>query len=331
MICFPFIMKFASIWGALLGAGGATAYFQSPESDSLITQMLRSTFVGNRFGSGTAKPNSPQLDGLVKLMEDMRRDMHRSGGSGVTIVHGSNGSSAIVTYGGVILLTAAGWAYFRGWKFSDLLYVTRSSMQKSLTSVSSSVEGMKIFLSQQIENLKKRQEESREAQEKLKQKLEDVGTRVDTTGTDVKEVHSDLSKLGNNMEDLKLQQNYTAEGIYVLCSVVGDMVKGVNGHHAKQHSTLELERYLSRPQIRQLQGLEGTLGDRQMSAPAQLAFGPPRRALSMLSQPSASVPEEGIPNPDSEHTGPLRKDEHVRPSPFHNTWPFAGKRTGAWP
>jgi len=44
-----------------------------------------------------------------------------------------------------------------------------------------------------------------------------VGSQVESTGSDVREVHSDLSKLGTNMEDLKLQQGYTAEGIYVLC------------------------------------------------------------------------------------------------------------------
>lgn len=313
--------KIGGIFGALLGAGGATAYFSGPESNSFMGQMLRSTFGGNSFGAGTSHPsNSPELDSLYKLVESLRRDMHRSGGSGVTIVHGSNGSSAIVTYGGVILVTAAGWAYFRGWKFSDLLYVTRSSMQKSLATVNSSVEGMKNFLGQQVENIRKRQEESREAQERLKKKLEDVGSRVEATGSDVKEVHSDLSKLGSGMEDLKLQQGYTAEGIYVLCSVVGDLMKSVNPHQGKQQSTIELEQYLSRPQIRQMQGLEGLLGGQAAPSP-QLGYVAPRRALSALPPFKASIPEDTMPSPDSEHTGPLRREEHSRGFSAFNTWP----------
>ncbi len=37
------------------------------------------------------------------------------------------------------------------------------------------------------------------------------------------------------------------------CSVVGDLMKSINTHQGKPQSTIELERYLSRPQIRQMQ------------------------------------------------------------------------------
>ena len=47
-------------------------------------------------------------------------------------------SSAIVTYGGIILVSTLGVAYLRGWKFSDFLYVTRAGMQKSMASINSS-------------------------------------------------------------------------------------------------------------------------------------------------------------------------------------------------
>ena len=47
-------------------------------------------------------------------------------------------SSAIFTYGGVILVSAMGIMYIRGWKFSDFLYVTRASLQKSMSGVTSS-------------------------------------------------------------------------------------------------------------------------------------------------------------------------------------------------
>ena len=55
------------------------------------------------------------------------------------------------------------------------------------------------------------------AQDELKVQLDTVGHDVENTRTDVAEVHSDLNKLGDNMNLLQQQQNYTSEGIYILC------------------------------------------------------------------------------------------------------------------
>jgi len=64
-----------------------------------------------------------------------------------------------------------------------------------------------------------------------------------------------------------------------------------------------------------------------------LPYVAPRRALSAIppSQASAPIPEDGIASPDSEHTGPLRKEERPRPSSFNNSgvWPFGTGRNSS--
>jgi len=55
--------------GALLGAGGATAYFSGPESNSFMGQMLRSTFGSSNYGAGGPRSgNSAEMDSLYKLV-----------------------------------------------------------------------------------------------------------------------------------------------------------------------------------------------------------------------------------------------------------------------
>lgn len=41
-------------------------------------------------------------------------------------------------YGGVIMVSTLGVMYLRGWKITDLLYVTRAGLQKSMAGVTTS-------------------------------------------------------------------------------------------------------------------------------------------------------------------------------------------------
>lgn len=47
-------------------------------------------------------------------------------------------SGTIVYYGGVIVVSTLGVMYLRGWKVTDLLYVTRAGLQKSMAGVTTS-------------------------------------------------------------------------------------------------------------------------------------------------------------------------------------------------
>lgn len=91
-------------------------------------------------------------------VEQLARDI-QTGRGGVTIVQQPTGrGSGVVLY--TVVVAGAGVLYlrfWRGWKFTDMMYVTRSSLNASLQSVSTGMEGLaqrlqnvKAFLQQQV-------------------------------------------------------------------------------------------------------------------------------------------------------------------------------------
>ena len=49
------------------------------------------------------------------------------------------------------------------------------------------------------------------------------------------------------MEQLSLSQQYANRGIYILCKVVGDMMKPSGGPGGRASSAVELENYIRHP------------------------------------------------------------------------------------
>lgn len=91
-------------------------------------------------------------------VEQLARDIN-TGRGGVTIVQQPSGrGSGVVLY--TVVVAGAGVLYlrfWRGWKFTDMMYVTRSSLNASLQTVSTGMESLaqrlqnvKAFLQQQV-------------------------------------------------------------------------------------------------------------------------------------------------------------------------------------
>lgn len=62
------------------------------------------------------------------------------------------------------------------------------------------------------------------------------------------QMHGTVRELEANMEQLSLSQQYANRGIYILCKVVGDMMKGpAAGPGGRAASAAELENYIRHP------------------------------------------------------------------------------------
>ncbi|KAK9840804.1 hypothetical protein WJX81_005840 [Elliptochloris bilobata] len=273
-------MRGGTVLGTLLGAGGATAYYNGVDVTGTVRNILLSPSSGNfpawqqrAGGAGSGK----ELDSLYKLVEQLARDVQRQQGVTISMSHSRTGGTVVLyslAAGGTLIIYLR---FFCGWRLGDLMYVTRASLSRSLTSVTSGVEGLtqrlagvKAYLQQQVEHLRAKQDATILAQEELKEAVGRVGSDVDDTRARVSEVHNCVRELEGNLEDISLNQQYANDGIYLLCRVVGDLMKGA-GHRAA--SAVELDQYLRRPRSigGRVQGLEGLLGESSAAATGRVA------------------------------------------------------------
>eukprot|EP00884_Botryococcus_braunii_P017000 jgi/Botrbrau1/3984/Bobra.0365s0056.1 len=257
------MVKGGGVLGALLGAGGTAAYYNGIDVTAALRGILNAqpTLPAWNLGQNT------DLDQLRRLVEQLARDVNTPRG-GVTIVQQPHGrGTGFVLY--AVAVAGAGVLYlriWRGWKFTDMMYVTRSSLNSSLGRVTAGVEGLsqrlqnvKAFLQQQVEAVSKKQDETIAAQQVMQRKLETVGTDVEGAREQVAGVHASVMELEGTLGELNQQQLVANDGIYLLCRVVGDLMSRA-GHRGG--AMLELEEYVRKPRLKgpsRLHGLEGLL------------------------------------------------------------------------
>jgi hypothetical protein len=268
--------------GAAAGAGGASVYF-SGLGDSL--RFVLDHGMGFSHGSGGANMADKHYDELYRMVQQLSTEMGRKQ-QGITIVHGNDSKSGALYY--VVAVAAGGAIYlrvFRGWKLVDMMYVTRSSLKKSVGQLSDGLDGLgqrlssvKTYLQGQIKALSGKQDQAMAVQAAMQEHLGVVGADVENTRAEVSEMHGTVRELEANMEQLSLSQQYANRGIYILCKVVGDMMKApaAGGPGGRAASAVELENYIRHPPTiggRVVPGLEGLLQDGEGDSRPATPFG----------------------------------------------------------
>ncbi|CAL5228557.1 g11713 [Coccomyxa viridis] len=291
--------------GALAGAGGATAYMNGFD----FSNMARSLLLGSPHQSlpwQAQMNNKGEMDALYKLVEQLSKDMHRQQGVTISMAHNKgNGTVLLYTVG------VGGVAYvylriFKGWRLSDLMYVTRSSLSRSMSSVTAGVDGltqrlsnMRQFVQQQINTLTAKQDDTLAAQAALEKQLAAVGDDVEDINTRVGEVHASVREMEGNLENMALSQQNANEGIFLLCKVVGDLMKSAG---MRLGSVAELETYIRRPRnignASSIPGLEGVLQSSRDSEADSAGFNAVRR---LGNGPTATRTRSCAPSTEWEH------------------------------
>ncbi|GFP86558.1 phd finger protein male sterility 1 [Phtheirospermum japonicum] len=150
----------------------------------------------------------------------------------VTIFNGNSSSSG--SYASYILPTAAigamGYCYMRwkGWSFSDIMYVTKNNManavetvSKQLDNVSEALTSTKRHLTKRLENLDWKMDEQREISKLVANDVTEVRSNLNQIGLDIGLIHEMVSGLEGKIELLESKQDMTNSGLWYLCQVAG--------------------------------------------------------------------------------------------------------------
>ncbi|GAA0174464.1 hypothetical protein LIER_27850 [Lithospermum erythrorhizon] len=159
----------------------------------------------------------------------------------ITVLNGSSGGNLTNVAVPVATLGALGYAYmwWKGIKFSDLMYVTKASMAtavsnltKHLGHVSDALAATKRHLTQRIENLDGKMDEQIEISKLIRNEVTNARGDVSQIGYDLDELRRMASGLDGKLLSLEEKQELANAGVMYLCDIV-------NGKRVKMPENLQ--------------------------------------------------------------------------------------------
>ncbi|KAL7149865.1 hypothetical protein ABFS83_05G069900 [Erythranthe nasuta] len=176
----------------------------------------------------------------------------------ITVLNGngeSNLASLIVPAAAVGAL-GYGYMWWKGISFSDVMFVTKSSMAnavsnltKHLDNVSKALAATKRHLTQRIESLDGKLDEQVEISKLIRNEVVDVRDDLSHIGFDLDELHRMVAGLDLKLHSLESKQELANAGVMYLCSVV-------NGTKTKMPDVLQDQLKISGNAVPSLLGLK---------------------------------------------------------------------------
>eukprot|EP00775_Hariotina_reticulata_P008362 gene8362-8546_t len=172
-----------------------------------------------------------QVSRLQKNVEDLQHALLKSlhdRQQPTVIVAGSNGKSGWSTAGGVVLVVGGVALYLRfvkGWKLTDLMYVTRSSLSSLTENMKQGMEHMRAQLEAKAADLLERMAILGSKQEEL----------LDAQG----QLGDELAAVGGKVSLVSDQVGFSNHAILLLCGALSEMAKRVGISNGKYVTELE--------------------------------------------------------------------------------------------
>ncbi|XP_051114576.1 uncharacterized protein LOC127240132 [Andrographis paniculata] len=181
--------------------------------------------------SGEGDGDSDYSDAIAAQVRRLAMEVRQLASSRqVTVLNGGSGQSNLT---GLIMPAAAlgavgyGYMWWKGFSFSDLMYVTKRSMAnavenltKHLEHVSDALAATKRHLTQRIENLDGKLDDQVEISKLIRNEVNDVRGDLSQIGFDLDDLHRMVSGLDGQLLSLEGKQKLANAGVLYLCSVV---------------------------------------------------------------------------------------------------------------
>ncbi|KAL1209561.1 hypothetical protein V5N11_004280 [Cardamine amara subsp. amara] len=149
----------------------------------------------------------------------------------VTIFNGDSNSNGYASY--LVPAAAVGamgycYMWWKGWSFSDAMFVTKKNMADAVASVSKQLEDLsetlastKNHLSKRLATLDWKVEEQNETSKQILSDVTEMKSSISQIGFDFKEINDMISGIEGKIESLESKQDVTLSGLWHLCQVAG--------------------------------------------------------------------------------------------------------------
>ncbi|XP_073130543.1 uncharacterized protein [Henckelia pumila] len=220
----------------IVGAGlTGSIILRSGQLSDIISQFQELIQRLNEAETSPGKYDASLLAAQVRLLAKEIKELSLS--NPVTIFNGnssSNGSYASYLLPAAALGAMGGcYMWWKGWSFSDIMFVTKQNMANAVTSVSKQLEQVsealastRRHLSKRLENLDWKLDEQREISKLISNDVGDVKSNLNQIGYDIGLIQETLSGLEGKIELLESKQDMTNSGLWYLCQVAGSIEDG---------------------------------------------------------------------------------------------------------
>ncbi|KAL8138127.1 hypothetical protein V2J09_004128 [Rumex salicifolius] len=209
--------------------------------------------------SGESNADSDPIAAQVRWLAQEVRQLASSSRQ-ITVLNGGSGQSG---YSSLILPVGAvgaigyGYMWWKGFSFSDLMYVTKrnmanavSNLTKNLESVSDALAKTKRHLTQRIENLDGKVDDVKEMTKLIKGDVSNVRVDLSRIGVELYDLKNTVYNLDDricSLEDkqytnIEFLQNLTLAGVDYLCQIV-------DGKRVPQYQQFLQDQFKSRGQL----------------------------------------------------------------------------------
>ncbi|KAJ3708804.1 hypothetical protein LUZ61_012509 [Rhynchospora tenuis] len=179
--------------------------------------------------SPKSSSSKPRTDSLLDQVNNLRQELQQLASSrSVTIVTTSSGGGG-VTFNrvtAIVVVGAVGYLYIRwkGWKITDMMFVTRrgladasAAVGKQLEQVQSSIAAAKKFLATRIDRVDCRLDECKEITESTRDEVKVLNGDITAFQEEMQSVHRVVQTLETKLGRLENSQDLTTRGISELC------------------------------------------------------------------------------------------------------------------
>ncbi|KAJ8484087.1 hypothetical protein OPV22_016572, partial [Ensete ventricosum] len=172
----------------------------------------------------------PQTESLLAQVNTLRQELQLIASSrSVTIVTGANSGSGTYVITAVTVFGAVGYLciWWKGWKVSDMMFVTRRGLSdvcttvgKQLELISASIATAKRHLSQRIDRADINLDECKELATATKCEVSKLHGDLSLFHIDVESVHRAVKTLETKLGRIEDRQDFATQGVYHLCQYV---------------------------------------------------------------------------------------------------------------
>ncbi|MCO5581082.1 hypothetical protein L7F22_034958 [Adiantum nelumboides] len=200
---------------------------------NVITTIQEALFKSENDEAGQSTDSAAIQAQISRLAQEVR---HLYGGRQITVVNGSDQNSNLSSYIiPIAVIGAAGYGYmwWKGWSFSDIMYVTKKNMANAVSSftnqleqVSAAVAAAKKHLTQRMEKLNDKLDEQKAVTGAIKFEVSEVRENLATMGIDIENVQQLVEGLGAKIDTIEGKQDLTNAGVVYLCHFVQGLAGG---------------------------------------------------------------------------------------------------------
>ncbi|KAJ8501150.1 hypothetical protein OPV22_011702 [Ensete ventricosum] len=232
----------------VLGAGLIGSMLTKDGNLSDMTHLFSGAFrfVTKHLQQDKENPRStskPQTDSLLAQVNTLREELQLLASSrSVTIVTGDGSEvrlqvSEETGVTAIIVVGALGYVFiwWKGWKLSDMMFVTRRGLSDACTRVgkqlellSSSIAAAKRQLSSRMDRVDSNLDECKELAAATKCEVSQLHGDLSMFHTEVESVHRAVQTLETKLGRIEGSQDFATRGVYHLCQFVERLEQGRN-------------------------------------------------------------------------------------------------------